>query len=48
MGVGIWLCGGCRCVQALHRSQGAASVSGGVRSGQLRPLHGHVTAETGR
>lgn len=45
MGVGVWLCGGCWCVQALHGAQGTASVSGGVRSGQLTPLQGQVTAE---
>ena len=45
MGVGVWLCSGCWCVQALHGAQGTASVSGGVRSGQLTPLQGQVTTE---
>lgn len=48
MRVGVWLRGGCRCVQALHGAQGAASVSGGVRSGQLTPLYGQITAERWR
>lgn len=45
MGVRVRLCAGCWRVQTLHGTQGTASVSGGVRSGQLTPLHGQVTAK---